>query len=100
MEVVFKMCVASRLGWVRTAVSRDLFYLKPSVGSLLNVFDNLRNENRGEKVKINKTLNEADDRRRAADKKRGQSASSSQGHLQCNVGEIMDFPDLKIKTRD
>ena len=61
----------------------------------MEVLDNPRNENRGEKIKINKTFNAADHRRRAADKKRGQSALSSWGHLQCIVGEIMDFPDLK-----
>ena len=49
------------------------------------------------KVKINYTFSAADDRRRAADKKRGQSASISWGHLQCIVGEIIDFPDLRQK---
>ena len=97
---VFKMCMASWSGWVRTALFRDLLYLLPSVGSVLDVLDYPRNENRGQKVKINKTFSAADDRRRAADKKRGQSVSSSWGHLQCIVGGIMDFPDLKTKTSD
>ena len=52
------------------------------------------------KLKINKTFSAADNRLPAADKKRGQSASSSWGHLQCIVGEIMDFPHLKTKTSD
>ena len=97
--VIFKTCVASWLGWVRTALFRDFLYFLPSVGSVSDVLDNPRTENRGEKVKINETFNAADNRRRAANKKRGQSASSSWGHLQCIVGEIMGFPDLKTKTK-
>ena len=31
---VFKMCVASWLGWVGTALIRDLLYLLPTVGSV------------------------------------------------------------------
>ena len=94
------MCVASWPGWVGTAQFRDLLFLQPSVGSVWDVLDYSRNENRGEKVKIKKTFSAADDRRRAADKKRGQSALSSWGHLQCIVGDIMDFPDLKTNTSD
>ena len=65
------------------------------MGNFLDVLDNPRNESRGENVKINKTFSSADDRRRAADKKRSQSASSSWRPLGWIVGEIMDFPDLK-----
>ena len=65
--------------------------------SFLEVLDDPRNENRGEKIKINKTFNAADHRRRAADKKSDQSALSSWGHLQCIVGKLMDFPNLKTK---
>ena len=54
--VVFKMCVASWSGWVRTALFRDLLYLLPSVGSVSDVLDYPRNKNRGEKVKINKSF--------------------------------------------
>ena len=67
--VVFKMCMASWSGWVRTALVRDLLYLLPSMGSVSVVLVYLRNENRGEKVKINQTFSAADDRRRAAEKK-------------------------------
>ena len=62
--------------------------------------DYSRNANRGEKVKINKNPSAADDRRLAADKKRGQSASSLRRHLQCIVGEItIFFPRSKSKTK-
>ena len=100
VEVVFKMCVASWSGWVRTTLFRDLLYLLPSAGGVSDVLDYPQNKIADKKVKINKNFNAADDRRRAADKKRGQSASSSWGHLQRIVGEIMDFPDLKTKTND
>ena len=53
-----------------------------------------RNENRGEKIQINKNVNAADLRRLAADK--AQSASSVPRHLQ----RIMDLRDLKLKTSD
>ena len=46
-------------------------------GSVWGVLDYPRNENQGEKVQINKTSGAADDRVRAADKMRSQSASSS-----------------------
>ena len=71
-------------------------YLQPSLGSVSDVHDYPRNENRGEKVKINlflKKFSAADDRRLAADKKRGLSASSLRRHLQRIVGKTMDcFP--------
>ena len=62
------------------------------MGSILDVLDYPRNENHGEKVKINQIFSAAD-----ANKKRGQPALSS---LQRIVGEIMDFPNLKTKTSD
>ena len=70
----------------------------PFCGEHSDVLDYPRHENVGGKVKINKTFSAADDRQRAADKKRGQPALSSRGHLRCIVGEIMNFPDLKTKT--
>ena len=78
-------------------VQRPSLFLT-SVGSVSDVLDYSRSENRGGKIKINKTSTAADDRRREADKKRGQSASNSWDHLQCIVDEIMDCPDLKSKT--
>ena len=48
-------------------------------------------KNRGEKVKIDNNFSAADDQRRAADKKRGQSASRLRGHLHCIVGETSDL---------
>ena len=63
------------------------------MGSFSAVLNNPRNEDRGE-------FDSADDRRRAADTKRGQLASSLGRHLLCIMGETMDFPDLKTKTSD
>ena len=67
------------------------------MGGVSDFHDYPRNENRGEKVKINQNVRATDDRRLAADKKRGQSALSLPCHLQCIVGKIMDFSDLKTK---
>ena len=50
--------------------------------------------------KLFKKMYAADDRRLAADTKRGQLASSLGRHLLCIMGETMDFPDLKTKTSD
>ena len=50
------------------------------------------------KVKINKTVIAADNRPQAANKKCGQSASSSWDHSQYIIGVKMDFPNLKTKT--
>ena len=73
-----------------------------SGGSFQDVFCELigvgQNCPRRKKIKIDKTFNAADDRRLAANKKRSHLASSWWGDLQCIVGEIMDFPDLKTKT--
>ena len=72
----FKDVCGELIGVGQNRPFRDLLYLLLSVETFSEVLHNARNENRGEKVKINNTFNAADDRRRAADKERGQSASS------------------------
>ena len=99
--IIFKMCVwRVDRGGSEPPRSETSFISNLSVGSVSDVLNYPRNENRGRKVKINKHYSAADDGLQAADKKRGQSASSSWGHLKSIVGKIMDFPDLKTKTSD
>ena len=62
--VIFKMFMESWSGWVRTALLRDSFI--STAGSVSDVLDYPRNENRGEKVKINEIFSAADDRRQGA----------------------------------
>ena len=101
MVVVFKMCVASWSGWVRTALSETFFISNLLWGAFrMSLIIQEMKITEKNKNKINKTFHSADDRRRAADKKRGQPASSSWGHLQCTVGEIMGFPELITETSD
>ena len=64
-------------------------------------FDNYqRNENRGEKVKINKNSITADDRQLAADKARPISIefSTSFANALWVKKQTTDFPDLKPNT--
>ena len=96
--------------------------LEPSVESVSNVFDYPRNDDRGEKVKmtpqktkknsVQQTTDREQPTKSAANQHRvreviynallvnGQSAASLRGHLQCIVGEIMSFPNLKTRTSD
>ena len=46
---------------------------------------------------MNTNFSAADDQRLVADKKRSQLASSLRRHLQCIMGETMDFTALKTK---
>ena len=59
VEVVFKICVVSWSGWVRTALLRDSFI--STAGSVSDVLDYPRNENCGEKVSTKLSVQQTTD---------------------------------------